>query len=38
MVFSTVKMLAQLFLLIWIEHNGAQAVTGGSINDVSVFS
>ena len=31
MVFSVVEMFAQLFLLIWIAHNGAQAASGGSI-------
>lgn len=31
MVFSVVEMFAQLFVLIRIAHNGAQAASGGSI-------
>ena len=27
-------MLAQLFLLMWIAHNGAQVIPGGSIKTV----
>ena len=37
MFLSILEMLAQLFLLMWIGHNGAQAVPGGSIKAVCVF-
>lgn len=36
-VSSLVEMLAQLFLLIWIAHNAAQAIPGGSIITVFFF-